>query len=199
MRNNKEGLVTISPAVGQNGDRYKLTPLPTIQTLIKKNRQRKKLTQVALAKSARLTTAEISRIESGQTKKPSKKILRKLSPHIGVPYEDLLLISGYSGTMEEHSYFTESDIPIPVNKIVKDIYLADSDLLNELQDIDILSPTDIDLLKKLITLMKSLSNTTEDKNSCTIILNMFITTRNYLLDQIKLISQLLSHSSLNVE
>lgn len=197
--NAKEGLLTISPAVGYNGDKYVLTPLPTIQTLIKENRQRKKLTQVALAKKSRLTTAEISRIESGQTKKPSKKILRKLSPHIGISYEELLLVSGYSGTIEEHSYFTESDIPIPVNKIVKDIYLADSALLNELQDIHTLSPTDIDLLKTLIALMKSLSNTTKDNNSNSIIVNMFITIKNYLLEQINLISQLLSSSSLHVE
>lgn len=195
MINTKNELFTISHSAEQKGDKYELKPLPTIQTLVQKNRQQKMLTQVALAKSAGLTTTEISRIESGQTKKPSKKILRKLSPHLGVPYEDLLLISGHSGIMEEYSYFTKNNIPIPTDKVLRDVYLADSDLLNELQDINILSPTDIDLLKKLIILMKSLSNTAEDKGSYTIINNLFITTKNYLLDHIALILQLLSHSS----
>ena len=62
--------------------------------LIEKARKEKKLSMRQLAEQAKVSHSDISRIESGEREVPNPKILRKISKHIGVNYNDLMYAAG---------------------------------------------------------------------------------------------------------
>lgn len=62
--------------------------------MIKKGREEKNLSMRQLAELAKVSHSDISRIESGEREVPNPKILRKISQHIGVNYNDLMYASG---------------------------------------------------------------------------------------------------------
>lgn len=61
---------------------------------LKSLRESKGLSQRQLAYLAGLSNTEISKLESGGRKKPSPAVLKKIAPHLGVPYEELLKKAG---------------------------------------------------------------------------------------------------------
>lgn len=63
--------------------------------LIRNLREEKGLSQRQLATLSHVSNTEISRIESGERKKPSQKILRKLSKCLPISYEELLIAADY--------------------------------------------------------------------------------------------------------
>lgn len=131
-----------------------LPEVPTIGKVVKDVRSEKKLSQTQLSELSGVTNSEISRIESGTTRRPSKEVLKKLSPVLGISYSELLFISGYSENLEDVEYYSSSGEKINYREIVSDVYKASSDLLVELDDIHTLSSVDIDTLISLIRLMK---------------------------------------------
>lgn len=66
-----------------------------IGKLIKEKREKKKLSQRKLAELANVSHTEISRIESGERKRPAPYILRRIAPYLGVAYKDVLEAAGY--------------------------------------------------------------------------------------------------------
>ena len=62
--------------------------------LIKKGREEKNLSMRQLAELAKVSHSDISRIESGEREVPNPKILRKISQHIGINYNDLMYAAG---------------------------------------------------------------------------------------------------------
>ncbi len=58
--------------------------------MLKTRREEKGLTQVALAKRARVTQTYIAKLESGDKKNPSLEILQRLAKALGVPVTELL-------------------------------------------------------------------------------------------------------------
>lgn len=133
--------------------------IPQLSALVKEGRSRHQLTQLELANKTNLTTAEISRIESGSILKPKKSVLKALSPYIGISYSTLLFYVGYSSVIDEPEYYNSHSILIPYEKIVEDIYYADPDLLDLLNDINsFTSYQDKALLKMFLILMKKTNN-----------------------------------------
>lgn len=74
-----------------------------IGRLIKEKREKRKLSQRKLAELANVSHTEISRIESGERKRPAPYILRRIAPHLGVEYEKLLEAAGYEELMVERT------------------------------------------------------------------------------------------------
>ncbi|HOB19168.1 MAG TPA: helix-turn-helix transcriptional regulator [Candidatus Atribacteria bacterium] len=70
-------------------------------------RKVKGLTQKQLADLAGFSNTEISRIESGDRRKPSPIILKAIAPHLSVPYEELLKQAGYLEEVIDHRGYTE--------------------------------------------------------------------------------------------
>lgn len=62
---------------------------------LKSLRKEKSLSQRELAEKSGISNAEISRIETGNRKKPSPDVLRALAPILNVPYEELMDKAGY--------------------------------------------------------------------------------------------------------
>lgn len=165
--------------------------VPSMGILVKEGRMKHNLTQAALAQLTGLTTAEISRIEGGITKKPAKKVLQSLSPYIGISYTRLLLYAGYSGVIEKPIYYNKIGEPIPYQTIVDNIYNADSELLELLKEINRISLDDIEIIKNLLVLMKTISTIDSPKNSSNILEDMFDAIKEFLTSQLSILIKLL--------
>lgn len=171
-----------------------LPKLPTIGSLLKEGRTRYNLTQSALSDLTGVTTAEISRLEADKTLKPAKEVLISLAPYIGYPYTYLLLCAGYSGVFSEELYYNKAKELIPHTKIIADIYNADSEFLEVLSDINRLSLTDIQLLKRLISLLKRPSIKDSDNPLENCISRSLKSIKSYLNEQLEIITNLLNIS-----
>lgn len=71
---------------------------------LKDKRKEKGLSQRQLSELSGVSNTEISRLESGNRQNPSPKILKAISPYLGVSYGDLLKEAGYiDKTIDEES------------------------------------------------------------------------------------------------
>ena len=67
------------------------TVTPTrLSTLLKRRREERGLTQLALAKKARVAQGYLSALEAGEKSNPSVAVIRKLAKALGVPVTELL-------------------------------------------------------------------------------------------------------------
>ena len=67
----------------------------TIGQYIKELREKKDFSQRQLYLYSGVSNAEISKIEKGIRKKVPPETLKKLAPHLGVSYEELMRVAGY--------------------------------------------------------------------------------------------------------
>lgn len=91
-----------------------------IGKLIKEKREKKKLSQRKLAELADVSHTEISRIESGERKRPAPYILRRIAPHLGVEYEKLLEAAGYEELMIERTSPVVEEEPAIYRSAIED-------------------------------------------------------------------------------
>ena len=64
-------------------------------TLLKQAREVRELSTTEAARAARISPAYLSRLENDAVKKPSPHVLQQLSEALGVPYVELMRLSGY--------------------------------------------------------------------------------------------------------
>jgi HTH-type transcriptional regulator, competence development regulator len=108
----------------------------TFGEYIKNLRNEIGFSQRELAKKSNVSNAEISRIETGERKKPSPIALKALAPFLGVTYEELLQQAGYLEEVIQHNIFTENiyededDNLIDITGQIKDMYEKDSKWAN---------------------------------------------------------------------
>lgn len=95
-----------------------------IGKLIKEKREKRKLSQRKLAELASVSHTEISRIESGERKRPAPYILRRIAPHLGVEYEKLLEAAGYEELIIERTGPVVEEEPAIYRSAIEDF--ADS-------------------------------------------------------------------------
>lgn len=67
-----------------------MTPRTRLGALVKSLREAAEMNQPELAKTAKVTTAYISQLESGKKKNPSLDVLKRLAKALGVPVTELL-------------------------------------------------------------------------------------------------------------
>ena len=82
----------------------------TVGEMIARGREEHGLSQRDLAKIAKISNTEISRIESGEREIPNPKTLRKISQCIGINYNDLMYAAGLGIQVT------------PLNPFLKDYY-----------------------------------------------------------------------------
>lgn len=173
--------------------------IPELSILVKEGRQKNQLTQTELAQRTGVTTAEVSRIESGAIRKPSKKVLKALSPYIGISYSILLFYVGYNENMDELEYYDSRGSLIPYEDIISDIYSADADLLGLLKNVDTFtSLEDMKLLKILLLLMKKTHEQSENDVTLTRTQQTFTATKNFLCVHLAGLLHILNHPCNNV-
>jgi transcriptional regulator with XRE-family HTH domain len=105
-------------------------------SFLKNLREQNKLSQRDLAEKSGVSNAEISRLETGDRKKPSPLVLKSLAPSLGVTYEELMQQAGYIEETIEHQGYTENLYRDDNGKLVdiitraKDMYEKDSSWAN---------------------------------------------------------------------
>lgn len=173
--------IPCSPAQAENQREILVYKDPELSTLVKEGRKKYHLTQTELAQRTGITITEISRIESGNILKPSRKVLKALSPYTGISYSDLLFCAGYSGNVDEPEYYDLKGERIGCEDIIDDIYSADADLLSFLKGIDSYTTyEDTNLLKIILALMKKTHDQTEGGTELTNTKRIFSATKNFL-------------------
>ena len=110
-----------------------------IGKLIAEAREKKGLSQRQLAKIAKISNAELSKIESGEREIPNPKTLRKISNIIDVNYNDMMYMIGLGIEVS------------PLNPFIKDYY--------EKMNLDQLAEAEVNVLG-------SISNSEQLVNSC---------------------------------
>lgn len=110
-----------------------------IGELIAEAREKKGFSQRQLAKIAKISNAELSKIESGEREIPNPKTLRKISNIIDVNYNDMMYMIGLGIEVS------------PLNPFIKDYY--------EKMNLDQLAEAEVNVLG-------SISNSEQLVNSC---------------------------------
>jgi len=67
----------------------------TIGTVLRQAREVRELSGVDAARAAGISPAYLNRLENDAVKKPSPPVLHQLSEALGLPYADLMRLSGY--------------------------------------------------------------------------------------------------------
>lgn len=118
-----------------------------IGELIAEAREKKGLSQRQLAKIAKISNAELSKIESGEREIPNPKTLRKISNIIDVNYNDMMYMIGLGIEVS------------PLNPFIKDYY--------EKMNLDQLAEAEVNVLGSIINseqLVKSCKENLEKEN-----------------------------------
>jgi HTH-type transcriptional regulator, competence development regulator len=108
----------------------------TFGEYIKNLRNEIGFSQRELAEKSSVSNAEISRIETGERKKPSPIVLKAIAPFLGVAYEELLQKAGYIEEVIDHKGFTENIYKdedgnlIDITRQIKDMYEKDRNWAN---------------------------------------------------------------------
>ncbi len=160
--------------------------------LLKEGRQKYKLNQKELAEKINISATIINRIESGATKKPSRKVLMAIAPYTGLGLSELLFCAGYSSDMDREEYYSIDGKKIPHLEIIKEIYSTDVLLLEELKNINILEHDDVDILIKTIRIMKTASELNrKDDTRTNIWMQIFKATKKFIIEQISVLASIL--------
>ena len=118
-----------------------------IGELIAEAREKKGLSQRQLAKIAKISNAELSKIESGEREIPNPKTLRKISSIIDVNYNDMMYMIGLGIEVS------------PLNPFIKDYY--------EKMNLDQLAEAEVNVLGSISNseqLVKSCKDNLEKEN-----------------------------------
>lgn len=102
---------------------------------LKEMRTKKKLSLRALAAKAQVSYSELSRIECGHSF-PSANMLRKLSPHLSVPIDELLFMAGYNFQFpgDQSVYLNFDGEIIDMEQEATNMYCQDTALFLQLTD-----------------------------------------------------------------
>jgi transcriptional regulator with XRE-family HTH domain len=127
----------------------------TFGEYLKQLRNEKKISQRELAEMSGISNAEISRIETGERKKPSHLTLKAIAPFLGIAYEELLRQAGFIEEVIEHQGFTENIIRddegnlIDIARRTKVMYESDSKWANLAYRVSTsdLSEKELDIIK----------------------------------------------------
>lgn len=167
----------------------KQEPKYPVGEVIKEARKAKKLTQKDLGKLAGVNPVSLSRIETGLVY-PVKSTLQKISPHIGVPYPELLIKAGYSNARGEGALYGKDGAMLDLLGIVTSIYRADSDLLGCFRDFEkYATEENVEVIKILLMAMRKEVDATESNNVGESSFNLFFTNtlgavRRFLLEML---------------
>lgn len=123
---------------------------------LKALRKTNDITQKELAGLSGFSNAEISKIESGDRKKPSPALLKAMAPHLNISYEKLMNEAGYLEEVVDHRGYTEHIFKdddgrlADIVKKAREMQEADSDWANIAYRVSReLSQEDMDAIKAI--------------------------------------------------
>ena len=151
----------------------------TLGEYLKSLRDAKGLSQRELADKSGLSNAEISRMESGERKRPSITTIRAVSPYLGIGYTDLLLKAGYIDSIASDAvpgaYLDSDSTPIDIVSLAKDVYKVDPDLMKTVRAAAVsASQTEIATIKKFLSIFVQSDFSRDDKHLLFALLNRLV-------------------------
>jgi transcriptional regulator with XRE-family HTH domain len=131
----------------------------TFGDYIKGLRKSINLSQRALAEKAGVSSAEISRLESGERKNPSPSTVKAIAGALGVSYEDLMARAGYMekvisrGNFEDVIWEDETGTPVDTfRRQIENITRRDKELISILERaVRSSSEEELETIKKLLS------------------------------------------------
>lgn len=165
-------------------DLLTLPEIKDVAELIKQARDRYHMSQAEFSCATGINPVAVSRLESRKTLKPSKKVLHALAPYMGISYTKLLMYAGYSGIYNEEIYLSKRGKVISHEKIVADIYRADPDFLEVLEDVCTLPLEDIKIVCQLIAMMKWDNENRNESHSMNSVAKIFSSLKKFLSEQL---------------
>lgn len=127
---------------------------PTIGAFLREARTAKGLNQKEIADLVGVSTAQWSRIES-DINRPSRETLKKTSAYLGVPFQKLVMLSGYSTLKTDNSLYNKLGEVIDTDGIINSIFRTDSDLLDCLSNLEEIGTSEnVRCLTLLLRLMR---------------------------------------------
>ena len=81
---------------------------PSIGNALRQAREVRELSAVDAARASGISPAYLSRLENDAVRKPSPNVLHRLSEALGLPYADLMRLSGYLVPGESSGSSTEA-------------------------------------------------------------------------------------------
>jgi len=126
---------------------------------MKELRNKAGLSQRNLEKLSNISNAEISRIETGDRKKPSPLSLKAIAPHLGVSYTEIMQKAGYieevisRGSFEDVVWKDSAGEAVDTfRRKAEKIQKRDPELISILdRAVDSSSDQDIDTIKKILS------------------------------------------------
>lgn len=109
--------------------------------LIKDLRSKKGISQRQLSMYSNISNTEISRLESGERKKPSPDLLRRLAPPLDTTYSELMVAAGYiDEPLDEKNSLPSGyegfyDLSPEVVEKAKEMHDSDEDFFNTMHRI----------------------------------------------------------------
>ena len=94
---------------------------PNFGKLLKELRKKKKLTLNHLAELSGLSPSYLSRIERGERSISNVRLFKKLAPHLGLTFEEIMMSAGFISEetkKREENYY--QDAPAHWKEIIKD-------------------------------------------------------------------------------
>lgn len=138
-----------------------------VGAVIRERRKKKNYRLNEFAALIGISGAQMSRIESS-TGRASRETLSRISSYLGIPYSDLVMWSGYSAIKADRRWFNRDGEVIDADAAVRNIYAADSQLLDDLsRNTAIASPENSRVLRIVIQNMakEEESNESQDPGS----------------------------------
>lgn len=126
----------------------------TIGEFIRETRLLKDISQKDFASSIPMSVTQLCRIEKGEHR-PTRSTLQKMSPHLGIPYPDLLAKARYNNASGDNRIFDRDGKELDVNSLVMSIYRVDSNLIGYFKDFEeIGTKENVDVIRLLLNAMR---------------------------------------------
>lgn len=123
----------------------------TFGEYVKKLRTERGLSQRELSEKSGVSTAALSRIESGERQNTSLRVIKAIAPFLGISYEELMVQAGYIESVIENDQSEDSRILFDIYRRAKHIYEKDEELIGIFEQVvDKFPPEDIMLMKMIL-------------------------------------------------
>lgn len=151
---------------------------------IKERREAKNLTLKELELASQVSAAEICKIEGGKRKQIPASTLKKLSPHLGVSLDYLLMLAVPQSISDHERFYDYNGNELDLFKISKQLYNLDTELFILLSEIELLQDkNNRDILKNYLKIIKAENSISQSESPITPVkqtfLNLFNDFKNY--------------------
>jgi len=104
-----------------------------------------------------MSSSYVCKIENGEKRKPiNEDILKKWCAVLSLDYKEVLLEAGVESKTEDCRYYETSGNALDCDNLIKSIYSADADILNDLSKA-VMDENNLKIIKKILSILNASS------------------------------------------